>query len=387
MNKKLWMLTAILTCGLVLVSCSSDDDVVTPPEDGVEAQLQQMTLREKVGQLFYVRLESLDPTIEWTTYDDLANIKILEVTENMKRVNAQYPVGGIILYAWNIKDEAQLSRIIPQVRALNGNPLLCIDEEGGRVSRIANNPNFDVQKYESMAAIGATGDPMIAYGCGNTIGTYLKRYGFDIDFAPVADVNTNPENIVIGERAFSEYPSVAAPMVTSYLQGLKDAGITGCIKHFPGHGDTKADTHFGYASTQKTWEEMLNCEMITFKAGIQWGCQLIMTAHIAAPNVTGSDIPSTMSSIVLKDKLRGELGYQNIIITDGMEMGAITQQYTSAEAAVGSIQAGVDIVLGPRYFTEAFDAVVAAVNDGTISEERINQSVRRILTLRAGMNR
>ena len=387
MNKKLWMLTTILTCGLVLASCSSDDDVVTPPEDGVEAKLQQMTLREKVGQLFYVRLESLDPTIEWTTYDDLANIKILEVTENMKRTNAQYPVGGIILYAWNIKDEAQLSRIIPQVRALNGNPLLCIDEEGGRVSRIANNPNFDVQKYESMAAIGATGDPMIAYGCGNTIGTYLKRYGFDIDFAPVADVNTNPENIVIGERAFSEYPSVAAPMVTSYLQGLKDAGITGCIKHFPGHGDTKADTHFGYASTQKTWEEMLNCEMITFKAGIQWGCQLIMTAHIAAPNVTGSDIPSTMSSIVLKDKLRGELGYQNIIITDGMEMGAITQQYTSAEAAVGSIQAGVDIVLGPRYFTEAFDAVVAAVNDGTISEERINQSVRRILTLRAGMNR
>ena len=387
MNKKLWMLTAILTCGLVLASCSSDDDVVTPPEDGVEAQLQQMTLREKVGQLFYVRLESLDPSIEWTTYDDLANIKILEVTENMKRVNAQYPVGGIILYAWNIEDEAQLSRIIPQVRALNGNPLLCIDEEGGRVSRIANNPNFDVQKYESMAAIGSTGDPMIAYGCGNTIGTYLKRYGFDIDFAPVADVNTNPENIVIGARAFSEYPSVAAPMVTSYLQGLKDAGITGCIKHFPGHGDTKADTHFGYASTQKTWEEMLNCEMITFKAGIQWGCQLIMTAHIAAPNVTGSDIPSTMSSIVLKDKLRGELGYQNIIITDGMEMGAITQQYTSAEAAVGSIQAGVDIVLGPRYFTEAFDAVVAAVNDGTISEERINQSVRRILTLRAGMNR
>jgi len=386
MNKKLWMLTAILTCGLVLASCSSDDDVV-PPVDGVEAQLQQMTLREKVGQLFYVRLESLDPSIEWTTYDDLANIKILEVTENMKRVNAQYPVGGIILYAWNIEDEAQLSRIIPQVRALNGNPLLCIDEEGGRVSRIANNPNFDVQKYESMAAIGSTGDPMIAYGCGNTIGTYLKRYGFDIDFAPVADVNTNPENIVIGARAFSEYPSVAAPMVTSYLQGLKDAGITGCIKHFPGHGDTKADTHFGYASTQKTWEEMLNCEMITFKAGIQWGCQLIMTAHIAAPNVTGSDIPSTMSSIVLKDKLRGELGYQNIIITDGMEMGAITQQYTSAEAAVGSIQAGVDIVLGPRYFTEAFDAVVAAVNDGTISEERINQSVRRILTLRAGMNR
>ena len=384
---KLWMLTAILTCGLVLTSCSSDDEPVVPPTDEVEAQLQQMTLREKVGQLFFVRLESLDPSIEWTTYDDLASLKIMEVTENMKSVNKNYPVGGIILYAWNIDDEAQLARIIPQVRALNGHPLLCIDEEGGRVSRIANNPNFNVKKYESMAAIGATGDPKNAYECGNTIGTYLKRYGFDIDFAPVADVNTNPENVVIGPRAFSDDPAVAAPMVTNYLQGLKDAGITGCIKHFPGHGDTKADTHYGYASTQKTWEEMLSCEMVTFKAGIQWGCQLIMTAHIGAPKVTGSDVPATMSPLILQDKLRGELGYQNIIITDGMEMGAITQQYTSAEAAVGSIKAGVDIVLGPRYFIEAFDAVMAAVNNGTLSEERINQSVRRILKLRLGMNR
>jgi len=386
MKAKLFALAALMMA-VTFTACTNDDEPDIPPTDEVEAQLQKMTLREKVGQMFYIRMESLDPSIEWTTYDDLANIKILEVTENMKRVNANYPVGGIILYAWNIDDEAQLARIIPQVRALNGHPLLCIDEEGGRVSRIANNPNFNVKKYESMAAIGATGDPKNAYECGNTIGTYLKRYGFDIDFAPVADVNTNPENVVIGPRAFSDDPAVAAPMVTNYLQGLKDAGITGCIKHFPGHGDTKADTHFGYASTQKTWEEMLSCEMVTFKAGIQWGCQLIMTAHIGAPKVTGSDVPSTMSSIILQDKLRGELGYQNIIITDGMEMGAITQQYTSAEAAVGSIKADVDIVLGPRYFIEAFDAVMAAVNNGTLSEERINQSVRRILKLRLEMNR
>ena len=357
-KKKLWMLAAILTCGIVLTACSNNDDPVVPPTDDVEAQLQKMTLREKVGQMFFIRMESLDPSIDWTTYDDLANIKIKEVTENMKAVNENYPVGGIILYAWNIDNEAQLARLIPQVRALNGHPLLCIDEEGGRVSRIANNPNFHVKRYESMASIGATGDPRNAYECGNTIGTYLKGYDFDIDFAPVADVNTNPENVVIGPRAFSDDPAVAAPMVTSYLQGLKDAGITGCIKHFPGHGDTQADTHYGYASTRKTWDEMLNCEMVTFKAGIQWGCKLIMSAHIGAPKVTGSDVPSTMSPIILQDKLRGELGYQNIIVTDGMEMGAITQQYTSAEAAIGSIQAGVDIVLGPRYFTEAFDAVM-----------------------------
>lgn len=384
-RNSLWMLAVILFTGLMMTSCSNDDNPVVPTDD-VEEQLNNMTLREKVGQMFYVRLESLDPSIEWTTYDDLAQLKILEVTENMKEVNKQYPVGGIILYAWNINDETQLAQIISQVRALNGNPLLCIDEEGGRVSRIANNPNFNLKKYESMESIGNTGDPQNAYECGNTIGTYLKRYGFDIDFAPVADVNTNPENVVIGPRAFSGDPAVAASMVTSYLQGLKDAGITGCIKHFPGHGDTKSDTHYGYAQTLKTWDEMKTCEMVTFKAGIEWGCQLIMTAHIGAPNVTGSDIPSTMSPVILQDKLRGELGYQNIIITDGMEMGAITQQYTSAEAAVGSIQAGVDIVLGPRYFTEAFDAVMAAVKNGTISEERINQSVRRILKLRKKAN-
>ena len=386
---KLWML---LTLPLVLglASCSSDDDDINKtPADVVEAQLQKMTLREKVGQLFYVRPECLDTTIHFNqpssidgSTDDIKAIKLQAVNATMKGVNEKYPVGGVILYAHNIEDEAQLSAFISQIRTLNGAPLLCIDEEGGRVARIANNGNFDVEKFESMGAIGATGDAQNAYRCGNTIGTYLHRYGFDIDFAPVADVNTNPENIIIGARAFSDDPAVAAPMVTNYLQGLKDAGVTGCIKHFPGHGDTKVDTHFGYASTQKTWAEMLDCEMVTFKAGIAWGCQLVMTAHIGAPKVTGSDVPSTMSPIILQDKLRGELGYQNIIITDGMEMGAITQQYTSAEAAVGSIQAGVDIVLGPKNLVEAFDAVMAAVEKGTITEERINQSVRRILKLK-----
>ena len=387
--------TILISCGLtVMTSCSNDDNTDVPPIDEVEAQLQQMTLREKVGQMFYVRPECLDTTIHFNrpggidqSSDDITKIRLQAVNKTMRGVSEKYPVGGIILYAHNIEDEAQLAQFIPEIRALNGSPLLCIDEEGGRVARIGRNSNFNVKTYESMGAIGATGDPQNAYECGNTIGTYLKHYGFDIDFAPVADVNTNPENIVIGARAFSDNPEIAAPMVVSYLQGLKDAGVTGCIKHFPGHGDTKADTHFGYASTQKTWDEMLGCEMVTFKAGIQWGCQLIMTAHIAAPRVIGSDIPSTMSSVILQDKLRGELGYRNIIITDAMEMGAITQQYTNAEAAVGCIQAGVDIVLGPQVFTQAFDAVVKAVEEGTISEQRIDESVRRILKLKQSIRK
>ena len=381
----LWIAAILISCGASLfTSCSNDDNPISPtPGDTVEEQLQKMTLREKVGQMFFVRPECLDTTIHWKEYADLMPLELQEVNNCMKGVNEKYPVGGIILYAWNMKDETQLGQFLPQLKALKGKPLMCIDEEGGRVARIANNENFHVKKYESMGAIGATDDPANAYECGNTIGTYLKYYGFDIDFAPVADVNTNPENIIIGPRAFSDDPAVAAPMVTNYLQGLKDAGIIGCIKHFPGHGDVKNDTHYGYAQTQKTWAEMLDCEIITFRAGIQWGCQLIMTAHISAPNVIGKDIPSTMSSVILQDKLRRELGYQNIIVTDAMDMGAITQQYTIEEAAVGCIKAGADIVLCPKDLVKAFDAVIAAVENGAITEERINQSARRILRLKA----
>lgn len=380
-TKKLLMLAAILTYGIILSSCTNEDSPVIP-DDEIEAQLDKMTLKEKIGQMFYVRLESLDTTIHWKTYADLQENPMHDLNKTIRDVNAKYPIGGLILYAWNIKDKPQLAKLISDIRALNGKPLLCIDEEGGRIARIAKNENFDVEVIGPMADIGKTGDPKNAYHAGNVIGTYLTKYGFDIDFAPVADVNTNPDNIIIGDRAFSDKPEVAAPMVVSYLQGLKDAGVTGCVKHFPGHGDTKTDTHFGYASTQKTWAEMLQCEMVTFKAGIDWGCQLIMTAHIGTPNVTGSDVPATMSSVILQDKLRGELGYQNIIITDGMEMGAITTQYTSEEAAVNSIKAGVDIVLGPKNFVPAFEAVLKAVEEGTITEERINQSVRRILKMK-----
>ena len=379
---KLWTKTAVLFCGLVVTACTNYDVPATSQAEQVEQELQRMTLREKVGQMFYVRPEVLDTTIHWTAYSELENLKLQQLNDRMTALNADYPVGGVILYAWNIDNESQLAGFISQIRSLNGSPLLCIDEEGGRVARIANNPNFDVKKYESMEAIGKTGDPANAYECGNTIGTYLTKYGFDIDFAPVADVNTNPDNVIIGPRAFSDDPAVAAPMVTNYLQGLKDAGITGCIKHFPGHGDTTADTHYGYAKSMKTWDEMMGCEMVTFRAGIAWGCQLIMKAHIATPNVTGTDEPATMSPVILKDKLRGELGYRNIIVTDAISMGAITKQYTNAEAAVGCIKAGADIVLDPRNLVEAFDAVIAAVNDGTLSETRINQSVRRILTLK-----
>ncbi len=154
------------------------------------------------------------------------------------------------------------------------------------------------------------------------------------------------------------------------------------MKHFPGHGDTKGDTHLGYAASGKTWEEMDSCEMITFKAGIAAGARMIMVAHIAAPKVTGSDVPSSMSSVVVREKLRGELGYEGIIITDAMEMAAIRQACDQATAAVEAVRAGVDIILMPSDYIQAVEGVVQAVVDGIIPESRIDESVRRILLLK-----
>lgn len=362
-----------------LTACGDDSSSGPSSEDSA---IQKMSIREKVGQMFFVRPEALDTSIHWNEYAELPDYKLEQVNKTMLAVNKNYPIGGMILYAHNIVDETQLKKFIDEIRELNGSPLLAIDEEGGRVARIANNENFDVPKYESMAAIAESDDPEEAYKAAFTIGSYVKKYGFDIDYAPVADVNTNPDNIVIGPRAFSDDPETAAKFVVSYLNGLESAGVIGTLKHFPGHGDVSTDTHYGYASTDKTWDEMLKCEMIPFKAGIKAGAQMIMTAHIAAPKVSGDDLPATLSPVILQDKLRGELGFDGVIVTDAMDMGAITKQFSNTEAAIKSIQAGVDVVLCSREFTQVFDAVVKAVEKGEIKESRIDESVKRILKLK-----
>ncbi|MCR5351861.1 MAG: glycoside hydrolase [Bacteroidales bacterium] len=339
------------------------------------------SLQKRIGQLFVVRPESLEPAIRYASDAELPAYRLQAVSDGMRRRAQEYPVGGILLYGHNILDEQQLHSFIGDLRALPGAPLLCIDEEGGRVSRIAGNPAFDVPRYESSAAVAA-GGPQAAYETALEIGAYLARYGFDIDFAPVADVNTNPDNIVIGTRAFSDDPAVAAPMVVAFLRGLAEQGIRACLKHFPGHGDTRTDTHFDYASSAKTWPEMLACEMVTFRAGIAAGAPLVMAAHIATPAVTGDDEPATLSRAMLTGKLREELGYQGIIITDALEMGAITRRYGSGEAAVRALEAGADLLLCPLDYCAAYEAVLAALDAGRLTPTRIEQSLSRIQSLR-----
>lgn len=372
----------ILIAALSLSACTSTKNITFESTD----QIKNMSLREKVGQLFVIRPESIDTTISLEELHSQYGRGITELSPEIIEYYKDYPAGGFAIFGRNITNPEQIKNLNNQLHNLNKTkPLIFIDEEGGICSRIAENKAFNVPKYKNMAEIGSTLNPQKAYDVGNVIGNYLKEYGFDVNFAPIADVNTNPKNPIIGTRAFSNSPEIAAKMDIAFLEGLHKNEIYGCLKHFPGHGDTKTDTHNGYAETLKDWDQLKKCEMITFQAGIDSGVQLIMTAHIAAPNVTGNSEPATLSSIMLTEKLRKEMGFNGIIITDALEMGAIRKQYSSSEAAIKALEAGADILLMPYDYKAAFEGVIKAVESGRISEERINESVRRVLKLKTSL--
>ena len=362
-------MAALLSMGLLLSSAALAED------DPIVRRMEGLTLRQKVGQLFMIRPDALEGRFGPAELEDNSITGSTRVSDEMYALYDQYPCGGFALFRKNILSPSQLRGFTEKLHSLGPvTPVLGIDEEGGRIARIANHPyDFHVQKFPAMGQIAASGDLTQARKAGKTIGEYLRAYGFDIDFAPVTDVNTNPLNPVIGDRAFGDDPQTAALMAEQVIYGLHESGVASCIKHFPGHGDTATDTHTGYAETQKS------CEEIPFRAGIAAGTELVMTAHIAAPAVTGSGEPATMSPILLTEKLRGELGFEGLIITDALSMGAIREKYSSSEACIACLNAGADILLMPYDYYEAFDGVVRAVESGELPESRIDESVYRIL--------
>ena len=341
------------------------------PQDPAESLLSQMSLRQKVGQLFIVRPEIL------TTVSGRAE----EFTEEMRTFLEEYPVGGIIQFGENIKTPEQILAFNNALQAASQIPLfLAVDEEGGPVARLANNKNFDLPKYKNAASVGADGNSANALQMGQTIGEYLKEYGFNLDFAPVADVNTNPSNPVIGNRAFSSDPAVAAQMARAMADGLNNQGIIGTFKHFPGHGDTGQDSHYGLALSHKTLDELQACELIPFRmAGEK---DMVMVGHISLPEVTGSDIPATFSREIITGILKENLGFQGLIITDSLEMGAVTKGYSSGEATLLALKAGCHLIPMPEDFREAFDGVISALNDGTLTEEWLNETVLKVLNFK-----
>lgn len=353
----------------------NDDETVVRTTKDV---LGKMSLREKVGQLFIVRPEALaeNSNAETAPATDRVDDAVISRIE-------EYPVGGIALFGRNITSAEQLPMFISDLQSSSKYPLfIAVDEEGGRVARIANSDFFNVASYKSMEDIGKSGDASKAEEVGRQIGLYLKELGFNLDFAPVADTNTNPQNIVIGDRSYGSDPALVARMVSAQLDGMHDSGIMGTLKHFPGHGDTKDDTHSGYVSIEKTWDELKECELVPFITALP-KADMVMVSHITAINVTSDKLPTSMSETMITGKLRNELGYDGVIITDAMAMGAVADNYTSAEAAVTAVKAGVDIVLMPQNLDEAFNGVMNAVTDGEISMARLDESVMRILKLKA----
>ena len=202
-----------------------------------------------------------------------------------------------------------------------------------------------------------------------------------MNFAPVADV-ISEGNETIGDRSFGTDVNLVSPMVVAAVEGMQSNGVSACLKHFPGLGDTTADSHDGMATTDKTLDDFNATDFPVYQAGINAGVEFVMVSHLSAPNVTGDNTPASLSPKMITEILRGQLGYQGIVITDAMGMKAITEYYTSADAAVKALQAGADVILMPENYEEAYNGVLEAVNNGTLTEERIDESLRRIFRVK-----
>lgn len=348
-------------------------------EDGIDRQIEDMSLDEKVDQLFFITPEQLTGMGTVTQAGDTTR-------EAIKK----HPVGGLIYFEQNLEDPEQTKKLLSGTQHFYEDlgkvqPFLGVDEEGGTVARIAKNSAFGVTNVGNMVDIGNTGDSSKAYEAGNTIGTYLHDLGFNLDFAPVADVLTNPNNTVVAKRAFGSDPALVSSMALQEVKALEAQQVVPVVKHFPGHGATTDDTHEGYAYTDKTLEEMMASDLVPFADAAKENVPMMMAGHISAPNVTGDNTPASLSEKLITGVLRQQLGYGGVVITDAMNMGAIANTYSSGEAAVKAIQAGADMILMPYDFAAARSGILDAVKNGTISEERIDESVRRILEVKRRM--
>lgn len=345
-------------------------------DDEARSLISRMSLEQKTAQLFIITPEALTGYSCVTQAGD-ATFKALQ----------EYPVGGLIYFPQNLQNPRQLKEMTSQTQEFASRlklpPLfLSIDEEGGKVARIANHEGFKLPKTEPMSIIGESKDTAKAYEAGAVIGTYLEDFGINLDFAPDADVLTNPGNTVVRDRSFGSDPELVTKMAEAYLKGLEDHNVYGTPKHFPGHGATEGDSHKGFAYTYKSWEELEKAELIPFAELIKDGTPFIMAGHISLPQITGDDTPSSLSAQVLTDYLRNTMGYEGIIITDALNMGAIQNNYPSGQAAVMALKAGSDMLLMPADFKEAYDGVLSSVRNGELTEERIDESLVRILSVK-----
>ena len=335
--------------------------------DKYKSELMSMTLEQKIGQLMISGFSGTDLSHEET------------------QLIASGRIGGVILFKQNIESKKQLLELINDIKSNNpaeNRPLfISLDEEGGRVSRLPEGKT----EFPSSLMIGKIGDAALSEEVGRVIGEEAGAFGFNVDYAPVLDIFSNPDNTVIGDRAYGTTAAEVSVHGIAVMKGLQKTGMISAIKHFPGHGDTSIDSHESLPVVNKTKAQLEERELIPFREAIEEGADMIMVAHIKYPKIDSSGKPASLSSVMVQDILREDLGYDGVVITDDLEMGAIEQNYGSGEAAVLALEAGVDIFLfghTPDKASEAYEAIRTAVETGRLTEAEIDEHVLRILKLK-----
>ncbi len=334
--------------------------------DPVKEQLQQLTLEEKVGQMI------------------LAGVQGTALDEQAKRMIADQKIGGIIFYANNVTTLQGTAAFVQSIKEANQqNPvpiLMSVDQEGGKVSRMPDT----VESIPSNRKVGETNDTKLAEKMGALLARQIKLAGFNVDFAPVLDINSNPKNPVIGDRSFGTTADLVTRMGIAEMKGLRSEGVIPVVKHFPGHGDTSVDSHLDLPVVNKSEKQLAELEWIPFQAAVKQQAEAVMVAHILFPKLD-PNYPASLSKVIIGDHLRGKFKYDGVVITDDLSMGAISKNYPLNKAAIATVQAGSDILLVAHSYESAktiFDTLISAVKSGKIKESRIDESVYRILALK-----
>ncbi len=355
----------------------SDNEVpapepVDPLQEEIAAYLSSMTLEQKVANLFIVTPESITGVTTATQAGD-----------GTRTALGEYAVGGIVYSGKNVQNADQFKEMLTNTKnmyqELYNTELWTIVQEEGAVNVIAGDAT-GVAAQQAAGEIGTSGDTGNAYQAYVTIGSYLNEYGIDVNLGPVCDVPG--EESYLGNRGFNADADIVTSMIQSAVSGQSDSGIITCLTAFPGQGSASGNPADGTATTGKTLDEMRSTDFLPFSAGITAGAQMVMVSNMTAESAAGEAVPCSLSSVIITDVLRGELGFQGVVITADMDQKAITDHYTPGEAAVMALQAGADMIMKPANVAEAYAAVLEALADGTLTEERIDESLTRIYTIK-----
>lgn len=346
-----------------------EPDLLLEESDPVADYLSTLSIEKKIGQLIFINARKVSNGKEFTEVNE-------ELSERIRLIQP----GGVLLFGGNLNTIPQSVKLIEDMQSLSSVPLFIgSDIEGGPVNRLRASDAMHATELPSNGIIGKSGDLEKAALKAQVIGKEMYALGINMNFAPVADIHSNPSNRVIGNRSFGSDPAEVSKMVEASVISQRNEGVAAVLKHFPGHGDTFADSHLGSVSVEHNEERLKKVELVPFLAGIDAGADGIMTAHIQVPQVTGDHLPATLSPQILTGLLREKLAFDGLIITDSMGMGAITKHWGAGEAAFLAVQAGVDIILNPALALDAYEYLLKEYEEGRLSQERVDQSVYRII--------